>query len=118
MASPSGLGVRPSSRVGDPAGVQLVDLLADGAVDGGVAGVEANDALALGVGRGHHLDDLLERHAGGVVDLAAFLARLEQLGVHEAARPDDDVGLREQALAANRDEVGRARSRPDKKDHV
>ena len=111
MLSRSGTGVRPAARVMmtvwltsgraqrgrraaegaharadvvcDAKGLQRVKLLAHRAVDAGVSGVQANGRLPGGLGVADHVDHLLQRHFGAVVDRAVRLCVGQKLRIDQ-----------------------------------
>jgi hypothetical protein len=91
----------------------LAHLLGHRAEDRRVAGVEAGDVVSVGVGGGEFRDDLVEGERGGV-----DLARAEWAVVEEFVR-DERTGVEadrcggDQVAAADRDQIGGARTGSD-----
>ena len=98
--------------------VQLIHLLPDGAVEGGVAGVEPDGGLALPLGLLHDGEHLLQGHGRAVVHGAALLAALQQGRVHQGTGIDDHVGLSQQPGAPQGDEIRCAGTGADKVYHI
>ena len=98
----------------DAAGDKLVHLLADGAVDSGVARVQAHQLRTLGIGLYHNRDNFFERHLGAVEDLATGFADFQQLGIDQASRPDYVVSFAKELVTAQGDQVGGAATRAHK----
>src|SRR5918998_2616721 len=117
--APDGLLVRPARLVDDRArGIRgvaaLEELLLQGARAGG--GVDAGNLQILGHGPLVELAHPFQGDGGGLEDLRAGPGVLEDALVHEAAGPDHDVRLADEPRAAEGQEIGRPRSRPDKPD--
>ena len=93
-------------------------LLLDGAVDAGIAGVEADDEEAAIVEGFHRLELLLERHAGRAAHRGPGLGVLRQFAGHEAAGVEDQVGRLKQAFAAHGDKLRVARPSADDLDEA
>ena len=70
--------------------------------------------LTRGLGRLDDIQHLLKRHPGAVMQLAVRTSIIKQRGVDQRAGVNDDIGLPEQAGAADGDEVGCAATGTDK----
>ena len=79
--------------------------------------MKAHRGLPFVLGFFHRFDDLFQGHVGAVVDLTAFFAVVQQRGIDERARIDNDVRLGQQPCAAHGDEVRRSAAGSDKMDH-
>ena len=73
-------------------GADEVALLGGGAVDGGVAGVDAGHEEALVAGAAVDRLDVLQRRRGGVDELGPRLGARDNPRVDQARGPDDDPG--------------------------
>ena len=104
--------------VDDAQPVEGAHLLADGAVQAGVAGVQAHDPAAGAVGGGHQAHLLVKVHAGAVVAGATGGRPVEQGDGHERTRVEHDVGRLEQAPPLDGDELRVSRPGADEPDHV
>ena len=102
--------------VGDAGLIEAAKLLAQGAPDREIAGMQPRHVVA-GVGRAPaFVDDLVERHRRGVDDARARRAMLEQRPRHERAGIEADRAARDQVAAAHGDEIGRAGAGADEVD--
>ena len=88
-----------------------VALLLRGAVDVWVAGVDARDEQPLVAGFRVERHEVFQRNRRGVDHFRALLVAGDDARVHERGGPDDDVRLRDDAGAAQGDEVVGARPR-------
>src|SRR3546814_7777380 len=88
-----------------------VELLGDGSVDAGVAGVEPHDRRVV-LRRGEHGQDVLQRHPSGVVEDGVGPAVVEHGPGHERGRTGHDYGVGEALGPAAGDEVRCAWSGP------
>ena len=119
-----GLQQRRAGRRGGNAGddlegnlqrTQLTNLLANGAVQRGVAGMYAGHVLAPGVSFGQQRDDLLQMQLGGVHHLLGTVALQHGLG-HQRAGIEDHRAAADQALALDGDQLGIAGAGTDEID--
>ncbi len=104
--------------IGHARSVQRVHLLAVRAVNTGVAGMQAHNQPALLRRRDHDRKDFLKGHLGAVIHGAALLAPVQERGVDQRPCIDNHIGFGEQPRPAHGNQVGRARARPYKMDHV
>ncbi|MNN80180.1 hypothetical protein D3C81_1968910 [compost metagenome] len=81
----------------------MADLLADRAIQAGVAAVYPGHVLALCVCRAHGADDLLQVQFGAV-DHGLGLVPFEHGSGYQGAGVDDYRALADQALALDRDQ--------------
>ena len=83
--------------IGNAQPIEAAHLLGDGAIDRGIAGMDAGDILALCMGRRHLGDDLVEVHGGGVEDAGAGRGRGDDLRRHQRAGIEADRAALDQA---------------------
>ncbi|MOA11231.1 hypothetical protein D3C78_1311640 [compost metagenome] len=83
----------------------MADLLADGAVQRGIAGMHAGHVLATGVGLGQQADDLLQVQLGGVHHPFGAMALQYGLG-YQRAGVENHRTTADQALALDGDQLG------------
>ena len=91
-------------------------LFVDGPVHGGVAGVQADDALSGEGGLAHQADLFLKVHGRAVAATAAGLAAVEQAGIDERSGVEHEIGLFQRVQAAQGDQVFGAGSGSDESD--
>ena len=92
------------------------DLLHHGPVEARVSRMDPGDVQVLLDGALVELPDPFEGYRGRLDDLRVRPRVLQDALVDEAPGPDDDVRLPDEARAPDRQQVGRARARPDKPD--
>ena len=102
--------------IGDAEPVEPAHLLGDGAIERGIAGVDAGHVLALRMGGLDLGDDLVERHGGGVDDAGACGRGLHDLLRHQRAGIEADRAGLDELQPAHRDEVGCAGAGADEMD--
>ena len=102
--------------VGDAERIEAAHLFGDGAIDRGIAGMDAGDVLARVMGGGDLGDDLIEMHRRGVADQRAGGRGGDDFGGDERAGIEADRAALDEALAAQGDEVGRAGAGADEVD--
>ena len=71
--------------------VQCIHLFSDGTVQAGVAGVQTHGGLTCGFHPAHHVQYLLQRHLGTVVDGTVRLCQPQQRRVDQTARINNAV---------------------------
>ena len=97
----------------NPLLLERIHLLLNRTVDARIARMKAHDHEIFRHGFLYRLNDLGERHRGGIVNLRAFLGKVQKGGIDERTRIDDDIGLLQQLLPFDRDELGIACARAD-----
>ena len=100
----------------DPQPIEGVHLLADRAVDARLAGVQADHVDVSLPGLSEHGDNLLQAHAGRIVPLGSRFQQAQQFGIHQRAGVDAAVGILQQPLGLDGQQIGRSRPGADKID--
>ena len=80
--------------------------------------MEPHHIFAQKMGFGHHIHHFFQGHFCAVVDLAAFFGIGKQLGIHQATRIDDHIGLAQQTGSPHSNQIGGAGARPYNGDHL
>ena len=102
--------------IGDAELVETADLLGDGAIERGVARVDARHVLALRVGGLDLRDDLIQRHGGRIDHACALGCGFHDLLRHKRARIEADGAGLDDLQAPHGDEVGCAGAGADEMD--
>ena len=95
---------------------QAPHLLADGAVEGGVAGMQARDVVSQRMGGDQFRDDLVEGEGGRVDDLRIRRRRLDHRCRYQTAGVEADRAALDQPLPAHGYQIRRPRPRADEED--
>ncbi len=89
----------------DTEAVEDVHLLANGAVDGRVAGVQANDVNVLLLTADEHRLDLFQSHGGGVVQRGVLGDQADHFRADQRPGINADAALAQQALGLDGEQV-------------
>ena len=95
----------------NPLLLERIHLLLNRTVDARIARMKAHDHEIFRHRLLYRLNDLRKRHRGGIVNLRAFLGKVQKGGIDERTRIDDDISFLQQLLPFDCDELGIACAR-------